>query len=434
MLDIILKKRDGLALSEKEIRHFVQGYASGSIPDYQASALLMAIYFQGMDMHETTALTKAMMHSGEVIDLSAVKGVKVDKHSTGGVGDKTSIVLGPLVAAAGVPVAKMSGRGLGHTGGTIDKLESFSGFSVEMAKEDFIKKINEIGIAICGQTANMVPADKKIYALRDVTSTVENMSLIASSIMSKKLACGADSIVLDVKAGCGGFMQDVEQAKLLAAKMGEIGQLMNKKVVSVITDMNQPLGNTVGNALEIKEAIATLKGEGPDDLLELCIELASHMLILGGVCKNKPQANERLKELIKSGAALNKLKEFVVSQGGNTEEIDNPDLLPKSEYQSAFKATEDGFICDLYADKVGRASMILGAGRETKESEIDLAAGIELFAKVGDFVRKGDILATFHTNREEKIKVAEDEMVKAYVLQKENQSPPALIQNIVNQI
>jgi pyrimidine-nucleoside phosphorylase len=414
--DIILKKRNGQILSKEEIQFAVSGFTSGEIPDYQFSALLMCIYFKGLDKEETVELTKAMVNSGEVLNLSGIKGIKVDKHSTGGVGDKTTLILGPLVAAAGVKVPKLSGRGLGHTGGTIDKLESISGFSVDMSQEQFFKNVNEIGLAIGGQTKDLVPADKKIYALRDVTCTVDNISLIAGSVMSKKIASGADKIVLDVKVGDGAFMSTTEDAFRLGKVMVDIGEGMGKETIAVITDMNQPLGNAIGNSLEVIEAIATLKGHGPKDLHDLCMELGSQMLIVAGLFSDKKEALACLEKQIQSGAAFAKFREFIHAQGGNVEQVDDISKLPQARFSSPVLSGEEGFIHKIGAKKIGLASVVLGAGRETKESKIDLSAGIYLNKKVGDFVKKGESLATVFTNSKEKMDPAKEMILSSYII------------------
>ncbi|EOS58145.1 pyrimidine-nucleoside phosphorylase [Paenibacillus barengoltzii] len=406
-VDLIRKKRDGQELTSEEIAFLVKGYSEGQIPDYQMSAWAMAVYYQGMSARETADLTMAMAGSGDTIDLSSIRGIKVDKHSTGGVGDKTTVVLGPLVAAAGVPVAKMSGRGLGHTGGTIDKLEAISGFSVELTKEQFFRQVNEIGLAVVGQSGNMTPADKKLYALRDVTATVDSIPLIASSVMSKKIAAGADAIVLDVKTGSGAFMKTLEDSIRLAKAMVDIGTQVGRRTVAVISDMDQPLGHAIGNALEIKEAVATLRGEGPADLEEVCLILASHMLILGGKASSEEEAKAMLAGQIKSGQALEKLKQMVAAQGGNTEQIDRPELLPEAELKVDVKATAGGYVESIQAEEIGLAAMMLGAGRETKESVIDLAAGVELRKKIGDPVEAGETLAVLHLNRSHETGLAE---------------------------
>ncbi|MPQ42743.1 pyrimidine-nucleoside phosphorylase [Clostridium tarantellae] len=398
MYDLILKKRNGGELSKNEINFIVDNYTKGSIPDYQMAALLMAIYFQKMNARETSDLTMAMVNSGDVLDLSKIEGVKVDKHSTGGVGDTTTLVLAPMVASLGIPVAKMSGRGLGHTGGTIDKLESFEGFSVEMSKEKFIDNVNKIKIAVAGQTGDLAPADKKIYALRDVTATVDNISLIASSIMSKKIAAGADAIVLDVKVGDGAFMKTPEMAKELAEEMVSIGKNVGRKTVAVISDMDQPLGFAIGNALEVEEAIETLRGNGPKDLLELCLTLGSNMVVLSGHAKDEAEARKMLEKSIASGIALKKLKEFVNAQGGDASVIDDTSKLPKAKYIIPVKSEQDGIVSKINAENIGLVAMELGAGRATKDSIIDLAVGIVLNKKRGDKLKKGDIIAYVHAN------------------------------------
>ena len=398
--DIIRKKRDKEELSKEEIEFFVDRYSKGEIPDYQASALLMAIYLNKMNKQETAYLTEAMMNSGEVIDLSKINGIKVDKHSTGGVGDKTSLVLGPMVAACGVKVAKMSGRGLGHTGGTLDKLESIPGLQIQISKDDFIKQVNEIGIAIIGQSATLVPADQKMYALRDVTATVDCIPLIASSIMSKKLASGSDTILLDVKYGEGAFMQTKEEAKRLAQTMIEIGQHLGKDTRAAISNMNQPLGKAIGNSLEVIEAIDTLNGSGPEDLLNLCLEAGSHMLVQAKKCKNEESALKMLKRVIDTGQALDKFKEMVKYQHGNDEYIGNPELFTKAKLIIEVKAKQAGYIQTLEAKTLGIVSMKLGGGRQTKDDVIDHSVGIILNKKVGDQCKVGEVLAYIHANNE----------------------------------
>ncbi|MFZ1704795.1 MAG: pyrimidine-nucleoside phosphorylase [Saprospiraceae bacterium] len=395
LVELILKKKEGQILTKDEIDLIVQGYTKGAIPDYQMSALLMAICFQGLNEEETTALTHSMIHSGDVVNLSSIPGLKVDKHSTGGVGDKTTLVLGPLVAAAGVPVAKMSGRGLGHTGGTLDKLESIPGFQINLSSADFLQQVKKIGLSVCAQNDTMVPADKKIYALRDVTGTVDNMSLIASSIMSKKLASGADAIVIDIKIGEGAFMKTIEDAEKLANIMIKTAQKMDKKLVAVITDMNQPLGNAIGNLLEVQEAIDTLKGHGPEDLTEVCLVLGSHMLVLANKFEDTSEAYHHLETLLKYGKAYQKWEEFVKAQGGD---VEYP-LLEKVEKQRKkfeYTAKDSGYISEVHALNIGKASVFLGAGREKKDSDIDHLAGIILLKKQGDHVQKGDVLATLY--------------------------------------
>lgn len=431
MVELIIKKRNGLELSKEEFSTIIDGFISGDIPDYQISAFLMAVYFKGLSSTETANLTDVMMRSGELIDLSEIKGIKVDKHSTGGVGDKTTLVLAPLVAAAGVPVAKMSGRGLGHTGGTLDKLESIKGLSVDMSRQEFINQIKTHHIAVCGQNANLVPADKKLYALRDVTGTVDNMSLISSSIMSKKLACGADAIVIDIKVGHGAFMKTLKDAEELAQTMIGIGSKMNRKVIAVITSMSEPLGYAVGNALEVKEAIDTLKGNGPEDLTKLCLELGSHMLVLGKVAKNYEEGVNILKGLIKSGKAFDKFVEFVQAQGGDPKVVNQTDLLPNAKYSYAYKSKETGYINDLNALDIGLASVKLGAGRETKESALDYGAGIILKKKIGDYVNKDEVLAMLYSNNDTTFARATEFMDLAYQMSQGKPLEKPLILKIV---
>jgi len=427
MYDLIKKKRNGEAFTQAEIQYFVKGFVAGEIKDYQASALMMATFFQGMSDDETFSLTKAMIHSGDTIDLSGIKGIKVDKHSTGGVGDKTSLVLGPLVAAAGVPFAKLSGRGLGHTGGTIDKLESISGFSVEMSEDTFINNVNTIGIAIGGQTANLVPADKKLYALRDVTATVDIIPMIASSIMSKKVASGADAIVLDVKTGSGAYMKKESQAVELAKRMVAIGKRFGRNTMAVISNMDQPLGNAVGNSLEVIEAINTLKGKGPKDLRELCLVLGSKMMVLSGLAESLEEGRSKLEGYIASGAAFDKFKAFVEAQGGDRREVEDISLLPQAAYTEDVLSPVEGYIERLQALPVGMASMELGAGRATKESSIDLAAGIYLHHKIGAYVKKGEPIASLYTNTKEAIPEAKKQLLSAYTFSATKPDTPPLI-------
>ena len=401
MVDLIDKKRDGKALTTEEINWMVEHYTNGDIPDYQMSSLAMAIYFQDMNDEERAALTMSMVNSGEKIDLSDINGIKVDKHSTGGVGDTTTLVLAPLVAAVGVPVAKMSGRGLGHTGGTIDKLESVKGFNVEISEKDFIKLVNDNQVAVIGQSGNLTPADKKLYALRDVTGTVNSIPLIASSIMSKKIAAGADAIVLDVKTGSGAFMKTLDDAEALAHAMVRIGNNVGRNTMAIISDMSQPLGNAIGNALELKEAIATLKGNGPKDLTELVLTLGSQMVVLAEQATSLDEARQMLIDAIKTGKALNKFKTFLSNQGGDDSIVDSPEKLPSAKYQVEFKAKKDGYITEIIANEIGVASMMLGAGRQTKEDVIDLGVGIVLNKKVGEHVEKGENILTIHTNTKE---------------------------------
>lgn len=431
MYDIIIKKRNGGELTPEEINFFVEGYTLGTIPDYQASALMMAIYFQKMTERETCELTMAMARSGDMLDLSAIRGIKVDKHSTGGVGDKTSLALAPMAAACGIPVAKMSGRGLGHTGGTIDKLESFPGFTTALTTEQFIKNVNSIGIAIMGQTADLAPADKKLYALRDVTATVDNMSLIASSIMSKKLAAGADAIVLDVKTGSGAFMKKEADARALAEEMVKIGTNAGRKTVAVISDMDQPLGYAVGNALEVKEAIDTLNGHGPADFLTLCLTLGSQMLLAGGKAEDLKSAERMLEQVIADGSALKKLAEFVEAQGGDSSVVYHPERLPQAAVQKEVLAPADGYVSRIVCDEVGICSLILGGGRETKESRIDLSVGLVLCRKVGDMVKAGEVLAVIHANDEGKAAEAEKRFLAACSITAEPPLKTPFIKGIV---
>ncbi|WP_108672322.1 pyrimidine-nucleoside phosphorylase [Peribacillus acanthi] len=426
MVDLIEKKRDGLELTTEEISFIINGFTDGSIPDYQMSALSMAIFFKGMTEKERADLTMAMVQSGDQIDLSAIEGIKVDKHSTGGVGDTTTLVLGPLVAALDVPVAKMSGRGLGHTGGTIDKLEAVEGFHVEIEKEEFIELVNKNKIAVIGQTGNLTPADKKLYALRDVTATVDSIPLIASSIMSKKIAAGADAIVLDVKTGAGAFMKTVEDSEALAKAMVSIGNNVGRKTMGIISDMSQPLGYAIGNALEVKEAIDTLKGEGPEDLTELCLVLGSHMVYLADKASSLEEARKMLVEVMENGAALEKFKIFLSSQGGDGSVIDDPTKLPKAQFTFELEAKEDGYVKEIVADEVGTAAMLLGAGRATKESVIDLAVGLMLNKKIGDKVKKGESLVTIHSNFEDVEKVKEM-LYENIIVSSEKVEKPTLI-------
>ncbi|WAA11231.1 pyrimidine-nucleoside phosphorylase [Fervidibacillus albus] len=430
MVDIIEKKRDGIELSTEEIQFFIDGYTKGDIPDYQVSALMMAVYFQGMNERERSDLTMAMVHSGDVIDLSKIEGIKVDKHSTGGVGDTTTLVLGPLVASVGVPVAKMSGRGLGHTGGTIDKLESIEGFHVEISNDDFIRLVNENKMAVVGQSGNLTPADKKLYALRDVTATVQSIPLIASSIMSKKIAAGADCIVLDVKTGSGAFMKTIEEARALAEAMVRIGNRVGRNTIAIISDMNQPLGYAIGNALEVKEAIDTLKGEGPEDLTELCLSLGSQMVYLAKKASTIEDARDMLKESIQSGRALEKFKTFLASQGGDATVVDQPEKLPQAKFQFDLPATEEGWIAGMDAEKIGISAMLLGAGRATKESSIDLSVGIVLRKKIGDRVAKGESLLTIYANREE-VDDVKHLLYESIILSKEKTEQVKLIHDII---
>ena len=428
---LILKKRNGDQLNKREITYLLDQYISGRMPDYQMSAFLMAVFFQGMKEKETADFTLAMAHSGEMIDLSTIPGIKVDKHSTGGVGDKTTLVLAPLVAAAGIPVAKMSGRGLGHTGGTVDKLSSLEGFKIYLSREEFIQRVRKNNLCITGQTENLVPADKKLYALRDVTATVDSIPLIASSIISKKYASGADALLLDVKAGGGAFIKTLPEARELAECMVKIGRQLGLKTAAFITDMNQPLGRAVGNALEVKESILTLRGEGPADLTELCLKLGASMLVLGEKMDSLEQAEETLKEVLYSGRALNKFVSFVKDQGGTAREIEDVELLPLTKLIEEVKTETRGFIQEIDALKVGLAAMALGAGREKKEDEIDLAAGVEVFKKIGDTVEKGELLFSLHSSSGEKISTALQLLKEAVVISPEKPSTPPLIHEFI---
>lgn len=409
MINIIQKKKRKCELSKEEINYFIQEYTKGSVPDYQMSALLMAICINGMNERETFDLTMAMVNSGDIMDLSKINGITVDKHSTGGVGDKTTLIISPIVAALGGHVAKMSGKGLGYTGGTIDKLESIEGFKTVLTEEEFFNQVNKIGVAVISQTVNLAPADKKIYALRDVTATVESVPLIASSVMSKKIAAGSDGIILDVKVGSGAFMKDIESATELANEMIKIGKSANRKVIALITNMDIPLGNNIGNALEIKEVIEVLKGEGPEDLKELCIELASYMLM---VCNDKDinTIRKEVEECIKSGKALEKFKQMVKSQGGNEKHIENSDLIIRAKYEKQVQSCKSGYIIHMDTEKIGLISSMIGAGRRTKEDILDYTAGIILNKKVGNYVKEGELLATLYSSKIENM----DEAVKEF--------------------
>ncbi|MDQ6421015.1 pyrimidine-nucleoside phosphorylase [Paenibacillus sp. LHD-117] len=400
-VDLIHKKREGGELSASEISFLIKGYSGGDIPDYQMSAWAMAVYYKGMTERETAALTLAMAESGDQVNLSPILGVKVDKHSTGGVGDKTTLIIGPLVASVGVPVAKMSGRGLGHTGGTIDKLESIDGFRTELSRDSFIAQVNDIGLAVIGQSGDLAPADKKLYALRDVTATVESIPLIASSVMSKKIAAGADAIVLDVKTGSGAFMKTLEDSEKLAAAMVAIGTEVGRQTAAVISDMDQPLGFAIGNALEVAEAIETLQGKGPEDLTELCLVLGSHMVVLGGAASSFDEAKGLLREQLSNGKALAKFKAFVEAQGGDGSVIDDPSRLPQATRTVEVQAITSGYVTAIQAEQLGLAAMILGAGRATKDAQIDYAVGLVLRKKVGDEVREGDSIATLYVREEQ---------------------------------
>lgn len=430
MVDLIQKKRDGLELTDEEIHFIIDGYTKEIIPDYQMSAWMMAVCFQGLNKRETATLTKEMMSSGDVIDLSAILGIKVDKHSTGGVGDKTSLVLGPIVAACGVPVAKMSGRGLGHTGGTLDKLESIPGLNIMLSEEDFVKQVNQCHLAIIGQSAHLVPADKKMYALRDVTATVSCIPLIASSIMSKKLAAGSDAILLDVKYGDGAFMKTIEDAKILARTMIEIGESLGKDTRATISNMSQPLGYAIGNSLEIKEAIATLNGQGPQDLLELCLQAGSHMLVQAQKADSEMSARRMLEDVIVNKKALHVLCEMVKAQGGDDEYIKHPEMFAKAKEVIAIRAQHDGYVKDLEALTLGLVSMKLGGGRQTTDDDIDHSVGLILNKKIGDFVKRDEVLLYVHTNTGLSNELR-DEILSAYHFTSEFVHKPILIDEIL---
>jgi len=429
MVDVIAKKRDGKELTKEEIEFFVKGYTAGDIPDYQASSLAMAIYFQDMTDEERANLTMAMVESGDQIDLSEIEGIKVDKHSTGGVGDTTTLVLAPLVAALDVPVAKMSGRGLGHTGGTIDKLEAVEGFHVEISEQEFIDLVNKDKVAVIGQTGNLTPADKKLYGLRDVTGTVNSIPLIASSIMSKKIAAGADAIVLDVKTGAGAFMKTIEDSELLAHAMVKIGNNVGRNTMAIISDMSQPLGRAIGNGLEVKEAIETLKGEGPEDLTELVLTLGSQMVVLAKKAETLDEAREKLLEVIQNGKALEKFKVFLENQGGDGSVVDDVTKLPQAQYTFEVKAETSGYVSHIVADEIGVASMLLGAGRATKDDIIDLAVGLVLNKKVGDKVEAGESLVTIYANQED-VKDVEAKILENITISDE-QVKPTLIHKVI---
>ncbi|RID89296.1 pyrimidine-nucleoside phosphorylase [Peribacillus asahii] len=426
MVDLIEKKRDGHELTTEEMTFIIQGFTDGSLPDYQMSAWAMAVYFQGLTERECADLTMAMVQSGDQIDLSKIEGIKVDKHSTGGVGDTTTLVLGPLVASVGVPVAKMSGRGLGHTGGTVDKLEAVAGFHVEIENEQFIELVNKNKLAVIGQSGNLTPADKKLYALRDVTATVNSMGLIASSIMSKKIAAGADAIVLDVKTGAGAFMKTLEDSEALANAMVQIGNNVGRQTMAVISDMSQPLGFAIGNALEVKEAIDTLKGQGPEDLTELSLTLGSYMVYLAKKASSLDEARARLTQAIQDGSALETFRKFLIAQGGDGSVVDHPEKLPQASFVYELQAKESGYVSEIVADEIGTAAMLLGAGRATKESEIDLAVGLVLRKKIGDYVEQGESLVTIYSNVED-IKAVKEKLYNHISISKERVSKPTLI-------
>lgn len=432
MYDIIYKKREGKALTRDEIEFFIRGYTKGDIPDYQASALLMAIYFQKMTQEETYILTDVMRRSGDVLDLSAIKGIKVDKHSTGGVGDKTTLIVAPLAAACGVPIAKMSGRGLGFTGGTVDKLEAIPGFITSLTENDFVDMVNRIGLSVIGQTAQIATADKKLYALRDVTATVDNISLISSSIMCKKLASGSDAIILDVKWGNGAFMETFEEACVLGRLMVDLGKADGKKTIALVTDMNQPLGRAVGNSLEVIEAINTLKNEGPSDITELAITLAGYMVFVGEKANSPEEGKEMVRKALESGNALEKFAQFIEGQGGDTKVIDDYNLFPQPAFKQGIFADKEGFIGGIDAKAIGMASQHVGAGREKKEDEIDLSSGILLGKKVGESVDEGTLLATIYGNNEEKVAIGAEHVSKAFRIDNKPAEPIVLIRRIID--
>src|SRR6056297_844642 len=429
--DIIYKKREGQKLNKEELEFLINGYVNGEIPDYQLSAWAMAVFFQGMDAEETAQLTMIMAESGDMIDLSPIKGVKVDKHSTGGVGDTTTLILAPLAASAGIPVAKMSGRGLGHTGGTIDKLESIPNFNTSLSRDRFIDNVNQHGLAVVGQTGNLTPADKKLYALRDVTATVESIPLIAGSIMSKKIAGGADAIVLDVKTGSGAFMKEIDSSFALAREMVDIGSAVGKETVAVVTNMDQPLGYAVGNILEVKEALMTLRGKGPDDLTQLCLALGARMLLMGGKAHDIDEAGSLLREAISSGRALDKFREFIIAQGGDPSPVEDHGLFPKPSFSGKVISSDEGYVSSIKADQVGKAALVLGAGRENKNSSVDLTVGIVLEKKTGESVSAGSPLATVHARDEKTFKEAEILILDAFSINDSKVPEPSLLKGIV---
>ncbi|HGC6044339.1 TPA: pyrimidine-nucleoside phosphorylase [Enterococcus faecium] len=431
MVDLIEKKRDGNELSKEEIEYIVTNYTNGKIPDYQVSALLMAIFYQDMTNEEITNLTLAIANSGDVIDLSSLEGIKVDKHSTGGVGDTTTLILAPLVASVGVTVAKMSGRGLGYTGGTLDKLEAIPGFQIELSDEEFVRIVNESKVAVIGQSGNLAPADKKLYALRDVTATVDSLPLIASSIMSKKIAAGADAIVLNVTTGDGAFMKNIEDARRLAKTMTSIGKLANRETVAVISDMSEPLGEAIGNSLEVVEAIETLQGNGPEDLVEMCYALGSQMVVLAGKAKTTDEARTLLQEALESGKALAKFKEMIQNQGGDPAIVEHPERILTARYTMELPAKQSGVVSKIVANELGIAAMMLGAGRKTKEEDIDHAVGLKLHKKIGDTVTKGESLLTIYSNDEEITSVIE--LLYKNIEIGESAMKPTLIHDIITE-
>ena len=431
MVDLIEKKRDGNELSKEEIEYIVTNYTNGKIPDYQVSALLMAIFYQDMTNEEITNLTLAIANSGDVIDLSSLEGIKVDKHSTGGVGDTTTLILAPLVASVGVTVAKMSGRGLGYTGGTLDKLEAIPGFQIELSDEAFVRIVNESKVAVIGQSGNLAPADKKLYALRDVTATVDSLPLIASSIMSKKIAAGADAIVLDVTTGDGAFMKNIEDARRLAKTMTSIGKLANRETVAVISDMSEPLGEAIGNSLEVVEAIETLQGNGPEDLVEMCYALGSQMVVLAGKAKTIDEARTLLQEALESGKALAKFKEMIQNQGGDPTIVEQPERILTARYTMELPAKQSGVVSKIVANELGIAAMMLGAGRKTKEDDIDHAVGLKLHKKIGDTVTNGESLLTIYSNDKEISSVIE--LLYKNIEIGESAMKPTLIHDIITE-
>ena len=418
MYDLISKKRDGGELNKEEMTHLMEGYVKGEIPDYQMAAFLMAVYFQGMTKEETAVMTDLVARSGDMVDLSSIEGIKVDKHSTGGVGDKTTLIVGPLAAACGVKVAKMSGRGLGHTGGTVDKLESIPNMRVSLEREEFLEVVKKVGISVIGQSGNLTPADKKLYALRDVTATVESIPLIAVSIMGKKIAAGSDCILLDVKTGSGAFMNTLEDSATLAKEMVSIGESAGRNTVALITNMDIPLGNNIGNSLEVIEAVETLQNKGPKDLTEVCVELAANMLYLAKV-GNMDVCYEKVREVLENGSALQKLVEMVEAQGGDSSVIKETELFETAKFTKEVLSPRDGYITFMDTRECGVASCILGAGRETKEDRIDYTAGIVLKKKTGDRIQKGDVLAVLYGNKEEKMEPAAEHFLKAVTIKEE---------------
>ncbi|KRL56192.1 pyrimidine-nucleoside phosphorylase [Furfurilactobacillus rossiae DSM 15814] len=430
MVDVIDTKRNGGELTTEQIEFFINGYTKGDIPDYQVSALLMAIYLKGMTKQETATMTMTMLHSGDQLDLSEIPGVKVDKHSTGGVGDKTSIPLAPLVASVGIPVPMISGRGLGHTGGTLDKLEAIPGLKVEISEASFKQQLRDVGCAIVGATGNIAPADKKIYALRDVTDTVDSIPLIAGSIMSKKIASGTDALVLDVKTGSGAFMKTEADSVALAKELVGIGKSVGMNAMAVISDMNQPLGNAIGNALEIEESIALLKGNGPADLLDLVLTIGSQMVVMANKATDLDAARKMLQQHIDDGSALTKFKEMIIAQGGDGRVIENPTMMPQATYQMPILAARDGVITKMKADEMGIAAMMLGGGRQKKDDQLDYAVGLTLSKKVGDEVHQGDTILTIHSNREDVSDV--QQLIEANISIGDEAQPLTLIHEVID--